>query len=924
MGRINQSQGCAPLLYPTKAKDSLGDVFALKAPLPGLVCDREYISQFINEIQLARKVTHPNVCRIFEFDWHRRKGADDIPFFTMDLLEGETLSRRLKRKGRLSFSHALPIAKQIAEGVNALHARNIFHRDLKPGNVMLTRDEAGELLPVLMDFGLARGLSGAGSGSDTVTSRVMGTLDYMAPEQRAGGRIGKYSDVYSFGLILQNLVSFSSQLSSAEQKLKGLIRACTVHDPQDRPKDGKEICERLGSIEYKPVTGGSTVRTADDDSSIGQTVPLESFSDMETASRPGAGFQTWVGAAVALLVLSVPILWQIPSVKEPLADRLCAVFPGSSMFCLLPQDKDLAILPIEVIADTPENQLIGDGYVRYLSDNLPRLYPNRRDHCVHARPSRKNVYFEELILEGAVVLSMSRIRFQGQLRRSDGRIVRTLEQEAAFEDLPDFAESVVTGVIEMTGQRASEPALTLLRNTGTVDSVRFQSYLQGLALVEAVDGPGKWQPAEEKLKKAQGTGLEFALAAVALGDALREGFRVDGGEALAGRAERYYRQAHSADKLAALHSARGRLDILRGAREAGIERLKEALRLDPYDLPARESLAHALKAVGRRNEGELVFRDGMAAQPQCWQLNNGLARFYLDTGRYEESERQLMRLVELSSNNGAAYTNLALVYLIQGQYDEAVKKGTRAFNLDGNPQSDSTVGQAYLFGGCREDGISRLRRSVETQEPKRYIYWLNLAETLRFLPGHEAEAAYATQDGVREASKRAKADPHDAVALRFLARGQAWLGNRRGALATLGLLEQADPRSIVRYTSAAAVHELFGDRKAARDALKEALKLGVTPSYIRHNPAFLVLARSQELKELVGKAIKEVGETIEEAVKRGVAGSDPVLQDLARVSQRLNEFLEKDIEPLTTSEPCPILPDEATAEKVPRNLAPFE
>ena len=221
-----------------KTEDSLGDVFALKAPLPGLVCDREYISQFINEIQLARKVTHPNVCRIFEFDWHRRKGADDVPFFTMDLLEGETLSSRLKRKGRLSFSHALPIAKQIAEGVNALHARNIFHRDLKPGNVMLTRDEAGEVRPVLMDFGLARGLSGAGSGSDTVTSRVMGTLDYMAPEQRAGGRIGKYSDVYSFGLILQNLVSFQqpafARRTETEGFDSGLYRPRPPGPPQRR------------------------------------------------------------------------------------------------------------------------------------------------------------------------------------------------------------------------------------------------------------------------------------------------------------------------------------------------------------------------------------------------------------------------------------------------------------------------------------------------------------------------------------------------------------------------------------------------------------------------------------------------------------------------------------------------------------------
>jgi len=838
-----------------KAEDSLGDVFALKAPLPQLVWDREYISRFINEIQLARKVTHPNVCRIFEFDWHRREGTDDVPFFTMDLLEGETLSSRLKRGGRFSCEDALPIAKQIAEGVKALHARDIFHRDLKPGNVMLTRDETGESCPVLMDFGLARGLSGAGPGSDTVTSRVMGTLDYMAPEQRAGGRIGKYSDVYSFGLILQNVVGFGSRLSPAEQKLKDLIRACTAHDPQDRPKDGKPLCELLGPIDYQPAAGGPTESATEDDSSAGQKAPLESFSEMDTATRSVAGFQTWIGAAVAVLVLSVPILWQVPAVNKPVADRLCAMFPGSSISCLLPEDKDLAILPIEVIADTPENQLIGDGYVRYLSDNLYRLYPNRRDHCVHFWETEKSVYSEKLILDGTMHVGDGRIGFEGKLRRvSDGLTVRTLGRQVRFDELPLLRETVLTDIVSMTGQSVAEPVLARWRSLGASDSESFLAYLKGLAHLDKAkkaDQENHWLPATAEFDRALGAGLGFALAAVGLGDAYCEGFRITGEEPLATKAEQYYRQTHSADILAALHSGRGQLDVLRGDRLAGIGRLEEALRLGPFNFSTRERLAATFKAMNRLSDAMQVMEDGMLEQPECWRLNNALARFYLDSGDYMGTEQNLLRSIQISTNNAAAYGNLARVYFITGRYQEAVEMGTHALQLDEGPQKHSTVGQAYVFGGCSEQGVAHLRRSVASPAPDRYIYWLNMAETLRFVPGHEDEVESATRNSVREARDRMAENPNDETVLRFLARGLAWLGERRAALETLDLLEKVDPDSIVRYKSVAAVHELLGDRGAAMEALEEVIQLGVTPSDVRHNPAFRDLVGTRELSRLL-------------------------------------------------------------------------
>ena len=527
-----------------------------------------------------------------------------------------------------------------------------------------------------------------------------------------------------------------------------------------------------------------------------------------------------------------------------------------SAFCLLPQDKDLAILPIEVIADTPENELIGDGYVRYLSDNLCRLYPNRRDHCVHFRAAEKSVYSGKLILDGSVSVRAGQIGFEGRLRRvSDGLTVRILQRQGNLDDLPLLREGFLTDIVSLTGQSVPEPVLAQWRNLGAKDSESLLAYLKGLALFDRAkraDQKDYWRRAREQFEQALGKGtLGFALAAVGLGDAYREGFRVTGEEVLAAKAEQYYRQTHSGDKLAALHSGRGQLDILRGDRSAGIGRLKQALKLDPFDFATREKLAAALKAMNRLSEAKRVMDDGMSQQPECWLLNNALSRFHFDNGEYEEAEQKLLRSIELSLGNAAAYGNLARVYFVTGQYAEAVEKGTHALKLDEGPQKHSTVGQAYVFGGCRDQGVAHLRRSVASPAPGRYIYWLNMAETLSFVPGHESEIESATRKSVREARDRTVENPGDGLVLRFLARGLAWLGDRQGALEALDKLERADPDSIVRYKSVAAVHELLGNRAQSLDALDEALKRGLTASEIRHNPAFRDLVRTPELWQLL-------------------------------------------------------------------------
>jgi tetratricopeptide (TPR) repeat protein len=183
------------------------------ARLPGAV------ERFAREIHLARKVTHPNVCRIFDISHH-----GEVTFLTMELLPGETLEHRLRRTGAMQEEEALPLARQMAEGLAAAHRVGVVHRDFKPANVMLVPED-GAVRAVVMDFGLARGGETVGGGL-TMRGDVLGTPSYMAPEQVAGEEITPATDVYAFGIVLYEMMTGAlpfvgeTALSTAVKRLR--------------------------------------------------------------------------------------------------------------------------------------------------------------------------------------------------------------------------------------------------------------------------------------------------------------------------------------------------------------------------------------------------------------------------------------------------------------------------------------------------------------------------------------------------------------------------------------------------------------------------------------------------------------------------------------------------------------------------------
>src|SRR5438067_1549108 len=227
-------QGGVGTVY--KARDlELDRVVALKLLRPDMIPDASAIQRFKQELLLASKVSHRNILRI-----HDLGDANGMKYISMAYIEGEDLHRLLARVGRLSLERALRIARQLAEALDAAHAEGVVHRDLKPQNIMLGASDQ----VYVMDFGLAKSVET--DAHMTMTGQVVGTPQYMAPEQVEGAALDHRTDLYAFGLILDEMLT-GDLVFKADSALQLMLKRVREHPRSPRAiiADLPEYVERI-------------------------------------------------------------------------------------------------------------------------------------------------------------------------------------------------------------------------------------------------------------------------------------------------------------------------------------------------------------------------------------------------------------------------------------------------------------------------------------------------------------------------------------------------------------------------------------------------------------------------------------------------------------------------------------------------------
>jgi serine/threonine-protein kinase len=226
---------------------TLGQPVALKFLPDEAARDQALVERFKNEVRIARRVSHPNVCRVYDVG-----DVEGHTFFTMEYVDGEDLASLLRRIGRLPEDKALDIARQLCAGLAAAHSKGVLHRDLKPANIML--DGRGQV--VVTDFGLA-GVATQIEGAEIRS----GTPAYMAPEQLAGKEVSTRSDIYSLGLVLYEV--FTGKRAFAEKAADAVRRRGdkTLSRPSSVVRDLNPVIERviLRCLEEEPSARPATV-----------------------------------------------------------------------------------------------------------------------------------------------------------------------------------------------------------------------------------------------------------------------------------------------------------------------------------------------------------------------------------------------------------------------------------------------------------------------------------------------------------------------------------------------------------------------------------------------------------------------------------------------------------------------------------------
>jgi Protein kinase domain len=207
-----------------------GDRVALKAVLATLCDRRSALRCFRREARMGRQVQHPNVCRVHAaVAYDPSSAASPVPFFTMDLIQGETLSARLAARA-FSMAEALSLAHELLVGLRAIHQAGVLHLDFKSSNVML-RDDAGSPRPVILDFGLARAVL---HGPSKRRRRALaGSLAYMPPEQLLGRLPDCRNDVFAFGVVLFEMLTLRLPFSTAQSSLQSsIVQRLAAHAPR--------------------------------------------------------------------------------------------------------------------------------------------------------------------------------------------------------------------------------------------------------------------------------------------------------------------------------------------------------------------------------------------------------------------------------------------------------------------------------------------------------------------------------------------------------------------------------------------------------------------------------------------------------------------------------------------------------------------
>jgi serine/threonine protein kinase/tetratricopeptide (TPR) repeat protein len=808
----------------------LGGIVALKTILPEYVGDQTALRRFKKEIAVARKVTHPNVCRVFDLDRHEDSSGIPVNFLTMEFLSGETLSDRLAREGPLRIDRAMPLVRQMAAGIDAAHRAGVIHRDLKSGNVMLTPTSEDDERAVITDFGIARELPRTETVSMiTEPHQLIGTRDYMAPELFRGAQPSVASDLYAFGIVLFEMVTG---------------RRPRNH-PGDKPESPRDCVPDLESAWESVI-----LRCLDRDPNrrFGSALAV-----VEALSQPPPTPRARKRRAALVGLLAIVMLAMAGIARRDLL---------RSLFRQIPEKKHIAVLPLSPIGSGEDIQAFAEGVTETITGKLSELEQFQKALWIVPASevrTRKPKSVEETRKSFGVTLAIT-----GSVqRRSETLAVivnlvdaRTLEQlESRTVELPAqsaaaLQKRVIESVTGMLGIRMREDARRVLAAGQTDDPAAFQLYEEGLGFLRRFEQDNVLR-AIKLFQNAVAKDPDYALAYTRLGEAYLRRYAFTRAPADVDLARlNVTRGLELKSDIPAGHAALGSIQLATGEHNDALASFERALKLDPRNNEAMTALARLYDRMGRPNDAERTYRRAIELRPDYWGAYNLLGAFYAGRAQYEQALRMFQMVAGLTPESSLGYKNIGVVSIYLGRYPEAEAALKRANEISPSAEAYSNLSVCATFQGRHEEAVHLLEKAVELN-PNNDQNWRNLGDAYQQVPAQASRAQGAYRKALDAVTTRLEVNPRSTELLISSALYQAKLKNAAAAERTLTKAYSIGPLNATVTFTSAVVWELIGRRDRSLMALREAIQRGYSLEHIEKEPELSGLRNDVRFRQLL-------------------------------------------------------------------------
>ncbi|MGI8842995.1 MAG: protein kinase domain-containing protein [Gemmatimonadaceae bacterium] len=617
--------------------------------------------RFLREIAVAAQLSHPHIVPLYDSG-----SLNDTLFYVMPFVEGESLRRRMDREGQLPVEDVITITRQIASALEHAHARNVIHRDIKPENILLYEGEA-----MLADFGIALGVSAATDRRYTAAGIVLGTPEYMSPEQSLDESIDARSDQYSLGCVVYEMLA--GELPYVGKTTHSII-AKRLTDPVPRIR-------RL-RVAVPAALDDAVARTL-------SKVPADRFTSLTSF-------------AAAL-------------------DHMSAARPGT-----------VAVLPFRNLSADPDNEFFADGITEDVIAHLSKIRALKVISRASVMPFKaREQSLQEIgaalgatcLLDCSVRRVGDRVRIVAQLidAESDQHMwVETYDRQ--LTDIFAIQTDVALQIAAALEAELSPEEQMRVRAEPTTDLVAYQLFLQGRRWL-ADYTPSSLSRAIDYFERALTRDPDFALASANMCLAyteLAEQGVVEPEAAYRHAADAAAHALRADPQLDAAHMTSAYLKMVREFDWAGAERsYRRALELGPGSADTYDLYGRLCAALARYDEALALLERAQELDPLAHRLD--IATTLLRAGRYDEAVKRAEEAMDLSPAHDRAYATLGWSYFLNGRVEEGLAELERAVSATpGNTLWLGQLGEAYAMAG-NETKARAILAELETRAQRAFV-----------------------------------------------------------------------------------------------------------------------------------------------------------------------------------------------------------